>query len=184
MAMLEGVEDLTLASLNEATQAWVEYDYNRQHHSEIDDTPIARFIAGPEVTRPCPDAAALKLAFTRTEQRTQRKSDGTIIVEGRRFEIPSCYRHLCVLEVRFATWDLSRLHLADQQAGTVLCQLFPQDKAGNASGLRRILQPVTTKPIAVPPTPGMAPLLAQLIDRQTASGLPPAYLPKDEGDDA
>ena len=184
MAMLEAVEDLTLASLNEATQAWVEYDYNRQHHSEIGDTPIARFIAGPEVTRPCPDAAALKLAFTRIEQRTQRKSDGTIIVEGRRFEIPSCYRHLCVLEVRFATWDLSRLHLADQQAGTVLCQLFPQDKAGNASGLRRILQPVTNKPIAVPPTPGMAPLLAQLIHRQTASGLPPAYLPKDEGDDA
>ena len=30
MAMLEGVDDLTLARLNEATQAWVEYDYNRR----------------------------------------------------------------------------------------------------------------------------------------------------------
>jgi putative transposase len=28
MAMLEGVDDLTLARLNAATQAWVEHDYN------------------------------------------------------------------------------------------------------------------------------------------------------------
>ena len=31
--------------LNEATQAWVEQDYNRKRHSEIDDTPLARFLA-------------------------------------------------------------------------------------------------------------------------------------------
>ena len=41
------MDDLTLARLNEATQAWVEQDYNRKHHSEIDDTPLARFLAGP-----------------------------------------------------------------------------------------------------------------------------------------
>jgi putative transposase len=35
-----------------------------------------------------------------------------------------------------------------------------------------------------PPARGIAPLLAGLIDRQAATGLPPAYLPKDEGDDA
>jgi hypothetical protein len=29
---------------------------------------------------------------------------------------------------------------------------------------------------------GMAPLLRQLIDEQTATGLPPAYLPKEELD--
>ncbi len=74
MAMLEGVDDLSLAQLNAATQAWVEQDYNRKHHSEIDATPLARFFAGPAVTRPCPDAAALRLAFTRTERRTLRKS--------------------------------------------------------------------------------------------------------------
>ena len=49
MAMLEAVDDLTLARLNEATQAWVEQDYNRKRHSEIDDTPLARFLAGPAV---------------------------------------------------------------------------------------------------------------------------------------
>ena len=33
--MLEDVPDLTLNVLNEATQAWVEYEYNRGVHSEI-----------------------------------------------------------------------------------------------------------------------------------------------------
>jgi len=198
MAMLEGVEDLTLAMLNEATQAWVEYEYNRKHHSEIDDTPIARFLAGPDVTRPCPDGATLKLAFTRADRRTLRKSDGTIIIEGRRFEVPNRYRHLTLLEVRFAAWDLTQVHLVDEHTGTLLCRLFPQDKARNALGLRRPLEPHAGRPGVVPPARGttapparsdasttahgMAPLLAQLIDRQTATGLPPAYLPKDEGD--
>jgi putative transposase len=187
MAMLEGVDDLTLARLNEATQAWVEYDYNHKRHSEIDDTPLARFLAGPAVTRPCPDAAALRLAFTRTERRTLRKSDDTAVIEGRRFEVPNRYRHLSLLEVRFAAWDLTQVHLVDPHTGAVLCRLFPQDKAANASGLRRSLQPVTARPVTPPPaTParGIGPLLERMIDRQAATGLPPAYLPKDEGDDA
>jgi len=69
----------------------------------------------------------------------------------------------------------------------VLCRLFPQDKAANASGLRRDMQPITAAPVtppSPPPARGIAPLLADLIDRQAATGLPPAYLPKDEGDDA
>ena len=185
MAMLEGVDDLTLARLNEATQAWVEYDYNRQRHVEIDDTPLACFLAGPGVTRPCPDAAALRLAFTRSERRTLRRSDGTVVIEARRFEVPNRYRHLSVLEVRFASWGLTEVHLADPHTGSVLCRLFPQDKTANASGLRRSLQPVTTEPIAAsPPARGMAPLFERLIERQAATGLPPAYLPKDEGEDA
>jgi hypothetical protein len=192
MAMLEGVDDLNLARLNEATQAWVEQDYNRKRHSEIDDTPLARFLAGPAVTRPCPDAAALRLAFTRTEQRTLRKSDGTVVIEGRRFEVPNRYRHLSLLEVRFAAWDLTHVHLVDPHTDTVLCRLFPQDKAANASGLRRGLQPVAAEPVtpalpalpALPPARGIGPLLERMINRQAATGLPPAYLPKDEGDDA
>jgi putative transposase len=189
MAMLEHVEDLTLTKLNEATQAWVEHDYNRRHHSEIDDAPLARFLAGPNVTRPCPDAATLRLVFTRTERRTLRKSDGTVVIEGRRFEVPNQYRHFSMLEVRYAAWDLTEVYLADLHTGNVLCRLFPQDKSRNASGLRRTLQPAATGPVVAepanpPPARGMAPLLERLIDRQAATGLPPAYLPKDEGEDA
>jgi hypothetical protein len=167
----------------------VEQDYNRKRHSEIDDTPLARFLAGPDVTRSCPDAAALRLAFTRTERRTLRKSDGTAVIEGRRFEVPNRYRHLSLLDVRFAAWDLTQVHLVDPHTGTVLCRLFPQDKAANASGQRRSLQPVsaeavTPSPSPSPPARGIGPLLARMIDQQAATGLPPAYLPKDEGDDA
>ena len=183
MAMLEDVPDLTLAKLNEATQAWVEYEYNRKIHSEIGEAPVSRFLAGPEVTRPSPDSATLKLAFTRSERRTLRKSDGTITIEGRRFEVPNRYRHLIRLELRFASWDLALVHLVDEHTGTMLCRVFPQDKTRNASALRRSLEPVTAEPIAVKPAGGMAPLLASLIEQRAATGLPPAYLPKDEGED-
>ena len=183
MAMLEGVDDLTLARLNEATQAWVEQDYNRKHHSEINDTPLARFLAGPAVTRPCPDAAALRLAFTRTERRTLRKSDGTAVIEGRRFEVPNHYRHLSSLEVRFAAWDLTQVHLVDPHTGTVLCRLFPQDKAGQRQrpAPRRAADPsngrTSSPPASPPPARGIGPLLAQN-DRpagrdRTAARLPP-----------
>ncbi len=180
MAMLEDVCDLTLAQLNEATQAWVEYEYNRTVHAEIGGTPLDRFLAGPTVIRSCPDSAALKLAFTRAERRTLRKSDGTVVIEGRRFEVANRYRHLTTLEVRYAGWDLSLVHLVDEHTGAVLCRLFPLDKTANASGLRRSLDPVSDRAGAVKPAGGMAPLLAKLIDQRAATGLPPAYLVKDE----
>jgi hypothetical protein len=49
--------------------------------------------------------------------------------------------------------------------------VFPQDKARNADGLRRSLEPVSTEPVAAPAASGMAPLLARLIERQAATGL-------------
>jgi len=126
MAMLENVEDLTLAKLNAVTQAWVEHDYNRKVHSETSEAPIARYLAGPDVGRPSPDCAALRLAFTRSDSRTQRKSDGTIVIASHRFEIPNRYRHLTHIEIRYASWDLSLVHLVDERTGKVLGRLYPQ----------------------------------------------------------
>ncbi len=181
LAMLENVPDLTLDLLNEATQAWVEYEYNRKVHSEIGEKPIARFLKGPEVSRPSPDSAALRLAFTRKEKRSQRRSDGTVSLESRRFEVPNRYRHMESITLRYASWDLTQVHLIDERTDKVLCRLYPLDKERNASGLRRPLEPLSAEP-AVAPATGLPPLLAQLLGKQTASGLPPAYLPKDEGD--
>jgi putative transposase len=188
--MLEQVPDLTLDFLNEATQAWVEHEYNRKSHAEIGATPLSRFLAGPDVTRPCPDSDALRLAFTRSAHRTHKKSDGTIVIEGRRFEVPNRYRHLNRIEVRYANWNLGLVHLVDERTGHVLARLYPQDKTQNASGLRRSLDPVSPASVASEPAPAapastIPPLLAHLLDRQTATGLPPAYLPtsEEEGDD-
>jgi putative transposase len=180
MAMLEHVPDLTLAFLNESTQAWVEHEYNRKVHSEIGEAPIARFLAGPEVTRASPDSNTLRLAFTRSDVRTQRKSDGTVVIASRRFEVPNRYRHLTSLEVRFASWDLTYVHLVDERTGTVLARLFPQDKVANASGLRRNLEPIAPEPVNGTASESVPPLLAKMLAAQAATGLPPAYLPKDE----
>lgn len=183
LAMLEDVPDLTLATLNEATQAWVEHEYNRKVHSETGETPLARFLAGPEVTRPSPDSAALRLAFTRADRRTQRRTDGTVVIEGSRFEVPGQYRHLERVELRYASWDLTVVHLVDERTGTVLCRLYPQDKTRNASGQRRLLDPISSESRPVAKATGVPPLLVQLLAKQAATGLPPAYLTKDEGEE-
>ena len=149
------------------------------HHTTLPYSPYL----GPAVTRPCPDSAALRLAFTRGAIRTQKKSDGSIVIAGRRFEVPNRYRHLARIEVRYAEWDLSAVHLVDERTGNVLARLYPQDKTQNASGLRRSLEPIDPPPIEpaprAPASP-IPPLLQRLLDKQSSVGLPPAYLPKDE----
>lgn len=188
MAMLESVADLTLEFLNEATQAWAEYGYNRTIHSEIGETPLARWAAGPDVLRPSPDSTALRLNFARTERRAQRRSDGTVVIDARRFEVPNAFRHLTQVLVRYARWDLSQVHLVDELSGQVSARLYPLDKGANASGIRRPLEPVATRGAVqsgahVTPATGMAPLLENLMSEQRATGLPPPYLPQPERSD-
>ena len=184
LAMLENCKDLSLAQLNEATLAWIELEYNRKVHSEIAQTPLARFIAAKDVGRPCPESEPLRQAFTAQLSRTQRQSDGTLSVEGIRFELPSRYRHLKRVTVRFASWDLSHVYLADPRSGYLLCRLYPQDKHKNADARRRSKQPlIDAVPSPAPETEGgggMAPLLRKLIAQYAATGLVPSYLPKDE----
>jgi len=176
--MLEGVEDLTLALLNEATQAWVELEYHRHPHSEIACPPLERYLNAPSVGRPSPSPAALRRAFRAEAGRTQRRSDGTISLLGRRFEIPARYRHLDRVYVHYAGWDLSAVDLVEPRTAEVLTPLYPLDKQRNANGRRRaILTPAPASP--PPPASGMAPLLAELLRQYAATGLPPAYLPQD-----
>jgi putative transposase len=56
IAMLDGLEELTLDLLNEATQAWVEREYHRTRHSELGCTPLERYLRGPDVGRDSPPA--------------------------------------------------------------------------------------------------------------------------------
>jgi len=176
MAMLENCPDLTLPFLNEATQAWVEGEYNRKPHSEIGQTPLARFLDDPGVARPCPDPLTLDLSFLGEWRRTQRRSDGTVSIEGRRFEVPSRFRHLRRVFVRYARWDLSRVVLVDEHSGTVLSPLYPVDLLRNASGQRRPLACQDAPP--EPTSQQIAPLLRGLMSEYAATGLPPAYLPQ------
>ncbi len=184
MKMLEGVYPLTLALLNEATQAFFEMEYNRDVHGETGEPPLVRFLNGPSVGRPSPAPETLRQAFTRRESRTQRHSDGTVIVDGVRFEVPSRFRHITRLYVRYAKWDLSYVLLADPSTDQVIARLYPIDKTKNAEGLRRPLEPLAgTDDVHLPPrreNPGMAPLLEKYLTEYRQAGLPPAYLPKDD----
>jgi putative transposase len=176
MAMLEGESALTLDLLNEATQAWVEQEYHRTVHTELAATPLARFLAGPSVARPCPGCTVLGDAFRIEVPRRARRADGTLSLGGTRFEIPARWRHLSVVHVRHARWDLSRVDLVDPRTGTLLGPIRPLDKAANADGQRRRLDPVGPDLSALPPT-GLAPLLRELLAEYAATGMPPAYLP-------
>jgi hypothetical protein len=181
LAMLEGPAlDLRLDLLNEATQAWVELEYHRKPHSETGQTPLARFLAGPDVLRPSPSIDVLRAAFTTEQIRTQRRSDGTLTVAGVRFEVPARFAHLPRLSIRYARWNLSSVLVCEGCTGAVVGSLLPLDKTRNADGVRRPLTPAASASPA--PAAGVAPLLDALLRQYRATGLPPAYLPKDESD--
>jgi transposase InsO family protein len=191
MPMLEGEPELSLELLNRATQAWVEQEYQRSVHGETGQTPLERALSGPSVVRSCPSSDALRRAFRMEVRRKQRKSDGTITVEGVRYELLSAYRTLEWVNVRVARWDLSSIDLVDPRTGTHLATLLPLDREKNADGRRRPLpdcartrddtheidgaeQDRRRKPA------GIAPLLRQLMADYAATGLPPAYVPHNE----
>ena len=198
MEMLSGVTDLTLDFLNRATQAWVEIEYNRRVHREISSSPVERFAQAPDVSRTSPSSEALRDAFRLRTKRRQRVSDGTISLEGKRFEIPSRYRHFTDVWVRYARWDLGRVDLVDPEDDTVLARIYPLDRKANANGRRLLFEldgpdvagdePLDGDPQGVNAPSGesregdkpLPPLLKQILAEYSSTGLPPAYLPQQE----
>ena len=192
MEMLEGIE-WTLDFLNEATQAWMEIEYNRAVHRELSMSPVERFSKARDVLRPSPSSQLIREAFRLQTTRAQRASDGTISLHGVRFEIPARFRHFRKVVVRYARWDLSRVDLIDPQNGTILAHLYPLDRQANADGRRSPIEPdqgpdEDDEPEAgasAAHTPGnggpdqpLPSLLKRILDEYSASGTPPAYLPK------
>ena len=176
MALLEGEESLTLDALNLATQAWTEQEYHRTRHSEIGATPLAHYLAGPNVARPCPSSTVLAASFRIEVKRKQRRSDGTVSLNGARFEIPSRYRHFEHTHLQYARWDLSRVDLVDPRTGAILCQVKPLDKSANANGQRKRVAQAATDLSPLPPM-GLPALMTELLADYAATGVPPAYLP-------
>ena len=179
MAMLEGVEALTLQKLNHATVAWVEREYHRRVHRELGTTPMKRLLDSDDASRPCPDAGVLRAAFRITVKRRLRRSDATVSIEGVRYQVPAPWRHLRELHLRAARWDLSSVDLVDDRSGEHLATLYPLDKRGNANGVRRPAGPDDKDDGGNGGTADRepAPLLQRILDDQAASGLPPLWLP-------
>ena len=187
MKMLDGVADLTLEWLSKATQAWAEIEYNRTVHREIGLRTSTRFAQGPDALRESPSSESLRHAFRLETTRSQRQSDGTISLEGVRFEIPARLRHFREVTVRYARWDLGRIDLVDRRSGTVLAPVYPLDKSANADGRRRAIESAgATVPQTQEPRPNtgeLPPLLKRILQEYSATGMPPAYLPKTSPED-
>jgi putative transposase len=183
MPMLDGVEELTLKSLNDATLAWVEGEYNHRLHRELGCSPVHRLLNTKSVARQAPESDVIRRAFRRTITRTQRQSDGTVSVTGRRFEVPSRYRTLETVTLRYAAWELSTVELVDPHTHAPIATLLPLDKQRNAETGRRTVERIEVesndqKRRAV----GLAPLLQKHIEQQQALGTPPPYLPLTHSD--
>jgi putative transposase len=97
LELLRGIENLKLSFVNKAAQAWVEQDYHRNPHREIRTTPLERMLKGPDVSRPTPKTEFFRLAFTRRLQRTPRRTDATVVVDGIRYALHTCTRSFCAL---------------------------------------------------------------------------------------
>lgn len=183
LAMMQGCSELDLSQLNEATLAWTEMEYQKKRHTELATSPLKRWLEGPSVARDCPPMDTLHLAFCREQSRRQRLSDSTISVEGVRFELPSRFRHLSRVWIRYASWDLTRVVVVDERHGNVLARLLPVDKTNNARGARKPLESVAEHDGSyLPGASGPAPLLRKLLEQYAQTGLPPAYLPKPDSD--
>jgi transposase InsO family protein len=185
MEMLEGLPRLTLAFLNEATQAWAEIEYNCAEHREIKSSPVQRFAESPDVLRLSPSSDAIRNAFRLQTTRRQRRSDGTISLEGVRFEVPLRYRHFLDVVVRYARWDLRRVDLVDPHRGVILSPIYPLDRSANADGHRSNLDPDQDRTPDEDDSHGtpsadseLPPLLKKILQEYSATGMPPAYLPQ------
>jgi len=94
--------------------------------------------------------------------------------------VPGRFRHFPRLHIRYQNFDLTVAHLVDKQTGQLLSRIYPQDKVKNATGFRRIKESPNQD---IPPRQTgdpIPPLLKKLLADYAATGLPPAYIPKDE----
>jgi len=183
LKMLDGLSELTLEFLNQATQAWAEIEYNHAVHRETGCAPVERFGRAPDVLRDSPSSESLRDTFRLETKRSQRQSDGTVSLEGVRLEIPARYRHFRAVTVRYARWDLGRVDLVDARSGIVLAPIYPVDKTANAEGRRAVIESDGTDAPSEKPRPRRAggelpPLLKRILQEYSATGMPPAYLPK------
>jgi hypothetical protein len=138
--------------------------------------PLTRYTQAGNVGRPCPGSDRLRQVFTIRLTRRVRGSDGTVSLDGTRFELPTRLRTLQQVTLRYARWDLRRVWVIDPATDVVITPIYPLDKQANADRQRRCIEPPSLAPEPAGEG-GMAPLMQELMREYAATGLPPAYVP-------
>jgi putative transposase len=83
--------------------------------------------------------------------------------------------------VRYARWDRGRVDLVDPHSGTILAPIYPLDKTANSDGRRALVEPgadAVSTDDSRPKSGQLPPLLERILQEYSATGMPPAYLPK------
>jgi len=137
MKMLPKEKRITLDILNKVTIAWIEEDYHVKIHSETGQTPMDRFLNEKNVLRDFLDFNTLKKSFRKTITRSVRKTDGTLTIDGIRFQIPQQYAFMESLTLRYARWDLGEAEIVCPQTKKDVCTIFPIDKISNSNAIRK-----------------------------------------------
>ena len=179
MAMLEGVDALTLKMLNDATIAWLEQDYHRRRHRELAMTPHQRLAGSVDASRPAHRLGRAQGGLPHHQEahaqalRRHRLGRGHPLPGGA--AVAPALREVWV---RYARWDLASVDLVDGRSGERLCTLSPLDKRANADGVRRRARPGTDEGSGASAGAGeLPPLLKGMLDAQAATGLPSPWLP-------
>jgi len=106
---LETSDVTTLHQLNQSLPAWLEVVYPRKHHSEIGQSPLARFRANPNPAARSIDPETLHQAFLHRAPRKVAKT-ATVSFQGNRYPVPPFLRGQTI-ELRYDPFDLSRLEI-------------------------------------------------------------------------
>ena len=159
----------------------MEIEYNRAVHRETASTPVERFAHAPDVLRTSPSSESLRDAFRLETRRTSASERWHDLARGRALRdpgtvpsLPRRHRALCPLGPRPgrpgrpAQRDDSGSPLSARQDGQ---RRRPPRRSPAAGGD----PPADSRPRKDGPLP---PLLKRILQEYSATGLPPAYLPK------
>jgi transposase InsO family protein len=173
VAMAKKESQLTLHELNTYTAEWLEHKYNGKEHSETRKPPLSRFLSPRSVLRCDFSEETVRTAFMRNETRTVRVSDGTITLQGVRYQLPTAMRHLCRVRLRFAAWDKRIAYIEDERTGKIIGSANPVDPVQNSNSHRASLPNVRHYSAL------KSPVLRSLEKNRQESGRPPGYRPLD-----
>ena len=99
-----------------------------------------------------------------------------------RFEIPSRYRHFRDVVVRYARWDLGRVDLVDPHTEPFWLRSIHSIARPTPMATAALVQPdeldADEPPAGEQTESGNAAAAQRILDEYSASGMPPAYLPK------